>query len=118
MDPDRRVREAIELVFRKFDEGSIRQVAVWLRQEGIVLPRVTYGEEGRTIAWGYRATMHRILTNPVYAGAYVFGRTVSPIKVKAGRKMVKTGVRRRQENWSVLIQDHHASYVTWEQVSA
>ena len=118
MDPDRRVREAIELVFRKFDEvGSIRQVAVWLRQEGIVLPRITYGEEGRTIAWGLPRynSVHRILTNPVYAGAYVFGRTVSQIKVKAGRKMVKTGVRRRQEDWSVLIQDHHASYVTWEQ---
>lgn len=51
MDPDRRVREAIELVFRKFDEvGSIRQVAVWLRQEGIVLPRVTYGEEPTVMA--------------------------------------------------------------------
>jgi DNA invertase Pin-like site-specific DNA recombinase len=52
MDPDRRVRGAIDLVFRKFDEvGSVRQVAVWLRQEGIQLPRFVHGQEGRTIAW-------------------------------------------------------------------
>jgi len=118
MDPDRRVREAIDLVFRKFDEvGSVRQVAVWLRQEGIQLPRFVYGEEGRTIAWRlpHYNSVHRILTNPVYAGAYVFGRTVSQVRVEAGRKMVRTGVRRRQEEWSVLIRDHHAGYVTWDQ---
>src|ERR1700757_908281 len=52
MDPDRRVRGAIDLVFRKFDEvGSVRQVAVWLRQEGIQLPRFVHGQEGRPIAW-------------------------------------------------------------------
>ena len=34
-DPDRRIREALSLVFRKFDEiGSVRQVALWLRQSG------------------------------------------------------------------------------------
>jgi DNA invertase Pin-like site-specific DNA recombinase len=77
MDPDRRVRGAIDLVFRKFDEvGSVRQVAVWLRQEGIQLPRSVHGQEGRTIAWHLPRynSVHRILTNPVYAGAYVFGR--------------------------------------------
>jgi DNA invertase Pin-like site-specific DNA recombinase len=118
MDPDRRVRGAIELVFRKFDEvGSVRQVAVWLRQEGIQLPRLVYGEEGRTVTWRLPSynSVHRLLTNPVYAGAYVFGRTVSQVKIEAGRKMVKTGVRRSQEEWSVLIRDRHAGYVTWDQ---
>lgn len=39
MDPDRRIREALNLVFRKFNEvGSVRQVAVWLRQESVQLP--------------------------------------------------------------------------------
>jgi hypothetical protein len=41
MDPDLRVREAITLVFRKFDEfHSVRQVHLWLRQEEIRLPAV------------------------------------------------------------------------------
>ena len=80
-------------------------------------PRFVHGEEGRAIAWHLPRynSVHRILTNPVYAGAYVFGRTVSQVRVEAGRKVVKTGVRRRQEEWSVLIRDHHAGYVTWDQ---
>jgi hypothetical protein len=41
------VREAITLVFSKFAEfQSIRQVHLWLRQEGIDLPAADYGPEG------------------------------------------------------------------------
>jgi DNA invertase Pin-like site-specific DNA recombinase len=37
-DPDRRVREAISLIFRKFAElQTVRQVLVWIRQEQILL---------------------------------------------------------------------------------
>ena len=75
-DPDRRIREALSLVFRKFREiGSVRQLVLWLRQEGIDLPTAVQGPQGRTVRWGpprYHA-VHRLLTNPVYAGAYVFG---------------------------------------------
>src|SRR5436309_968843 len=47
-DPDRRIREALSLVFRKFSEiGSVRQLALWLRQEGIDLPIAVYGRQGR-----------------------------------------------------------------------
>src|SRR6202140_681469 len=43
-DPDLRIREALSLVFRKFgDVGSVRQLALWLRQERIDLPIVAYG---------------------------------------------------------------------------
>ncbi|HTV66018.1 MAG TPA: recombinase family protein [Bryocella sp.] len=118
MDPDRRVGEAIRLVFRKFDEvGSVRQVAVWLRQEAIQLPTIAYGAQGRIVTWALPRynTVHRILTNPVYAGAYVFGRTMSRTLMEAGRKVVKVGTRRRREEWDVLIQDHHSGYITWEQ---
>ena len=42
-DPDLRVREAIALVFRKFDElHSGRQVLRWLRHGGIALPSIQY----------------------------------------------------------------------------
>jgi excisionase family DNA binding protein len=118
MDPDRRVREAIGLVFRKFDEvGSVRQVALWLRQEAIQLPTVTYGPQGRAVEWRLPRynTVHRMLTNPIYAGAYAFGRTVSQIRIEAGRKVIKQGAQRRPEQWSVLLRDHHAGYITWEQ---
>ena len=70
-DPDRRIREALSLAFRKFSEiGSVRQLALWLRQEGIDLPVVVYSSQGRAVQWRparYHA-VHRLLTNPVYAG--------------------------------------------------
>jgi len=78
MDPDKRVREAISLVFVKFRElGSMRQVLLWLRQESIELPSVTYGAEGRAVVWKLPvyATILKFLTNPIYGGAYAHGRT-------------------------------------------
>ena len=51
-DPDRRVQEAIALVFRKFAEfQSMRQVHLWLRQEEILLPASVWNDEGRQIVW-------------------------------------------------------------------
>ena len=118
MDPDRRVREAVTLVFRKFDEiGSVRQVALWFRDERIELPTVAYGPRGRIVEWHLPRynSVHRLLTNPVYAGAYAFGRTVSQVRVESGRKVVRRGVRRSQDEWGVLIRGHHAGYISWDQ---
>lgn len=118
MDPDRRVREAVMLAFRKFDEiGSVRQVALWFRDERTELPTIAYGAHGRIVEWHLPRynSVHRLLTNPVYAGAYVFGRTASQVRVEGGRKVIRRGVRRGQDEWGVLIRDHHAGYITWEQ---
>jgi hypothetical protein len=98
-DPDRRIREALSLVFRKFsDIGSVRQLALWLRQEGIDLPVAVYGPQGRAVQWRpprYHM-VHRLLTNPIYAGAYVFGRTGSRVRLEGGLKLiVRCFVRRR-----------------------
>ena len=118
VDPDLRIREALSLVFRKFGEiGSVRQLVLWLRQERIDLPVVVYGPQGRTVQWRpprYN-TVHRLLTNPVYAGAYVFGRTISRVRLDGGRKVVTHGVMRRREDWEVLIRDHHDGYISWDQ---
>ena len=50
-DPDRRVQHALQLVFAKFAElQSVRQVHVWLRDEGIALPAASHDREERCIA--------------------------------------------------------------------
>jgi len=86
-EPDQRVREALALVFSKFAEfQSMRQVHLWLRHEHIALPVVRYSaEEGRGIAWRLPVynTIHHILRNPIYAGAYAFGRTGSRVTIRA-----------------------------------
>ena len=118
MDPDKRVREALSLAFRKFGEfGSVRQVAIWLCDEGVKMPMVVYGAAGRMVEWRpprYN-TIHRLLTNPIYAGAYVFGRTGSQVRIDAGRKLIRRNMARAKEAWDVLIRDHHESYISWEE---
>jgi excisionase family DNA binding protein len=116
LDPDKRVREALHLAFRKFAEfGSVRQVAIWLCDEDIGMPIVVYGPRGRMVEWQLPRynTIHRLLTNPIYAGAYVFGRTGSRVRMEVGRKLITRSVRRPQQEWEVLIPDHHEGYISW-----
>jgi excisionase family DNA binding protein len=115
-DPDRRIREVIDLVFAKFTElQTVRQVHLWLRQERIPLPAVVHGADGRRIEWKLPVynTIHHMLTNPIYAGAYAFGRTASRVTIDAGRKKIVRGFRRIRSDWEVLINDHHEVYITW-----
>ena len=115
-DPDRRVQEAIALVFAKFGElQTVRQVHLWMRQERLPLPATEYGLEGRKVVWKLPVynTLHHLLTNPVYAGAYAFGRTGSRITIEAGRKRIVRGFRKDRSTWDVLIRDHHEGYITW-----
>jgi Recombinase/Resolvase, N terminal domain len=116
-DPDQRVREALTLVFSKFAEfQSMRQVHLWFRQENIALPAVRYSaEEGRGIVWRLPVynTIHHILHNPIYAGAYAFGRTGSRVTIEAGRKRIARGFRRERSDWEVLLLGRHEGYLSW-----
>jgi len=118
-DPDQRVQDALRLVFAKFAElRSVRQVHVWLRDDGIALPVACHSAaEGRSIVWRLPLynTVHNILTNPIYAGAYAFGRTMSKVSVENGRKRVKRGLRRPLADWDVLLKDQHEGYITWSE---
>jgi len=116
MDPDRRVREAIALVFRKFAElQTVRQVLVWIRQQQIVLPAIVQGSGVRPVEWKTPVyhTLHHLLTNPVYAGAYAFGRRGARTTIEGGRKRVVRGMRRDPAAWEILIKDHHDGYISW-----
>ena len=116
-DPDSRVRNALQLVFTKFAEfQSARQVHVWLRDQGIMLPAKSQKAGEESVVWHLPLynTVHNILTNPVYAGAYAFGRTTSKVVIDDGRKRVRRGLRRPQGEWEVLIKDQHEGYITWD----
>jgi DNA invertase Pin-like site-specific DNA recombinase len=118
-DPDRRVRDAIALIFRRFAElQTIRQVLVWIRQEQILLPALQQGPGKQPILWKTPVyhTLHHILTNPVYAGAYAFGRRGTTVALVEGRKrMIRSSIRRKADSWEVLIKDHHEGYISWEE---
>ena len=117
MDPDLRVREAIGLVFARFAEmQSIRQVFLSLRADQITLPYIDSKSAGQhQLLWKLPvyATVSNLLTNPVYAGAYVFGRTGSRMTIENGRKRILRGYRKDRSDWAVLLVDHHEGYVSW-----
>lgn len=116
-DPDRRVQESILLVFRKFTElQTVRQVLLWFRQENVLVPSVIQGRGKRPIEWKAPVyhTLHHILTNPVYAGSYAYGRRATRVTIKDGRKRVtRDTLRRDSKDWDVLIHDHHEGYIGW-----
>lgn len=116
-DPDRRVQDGIALVFRKFNElQSIRQVLLWCLDEKVLVPSVVQGRGKRPVEWKVPVyqTLHHILTNPIYAGSYAFGRRRTYVTIENGRKRImRDTVRRDWKEWSVLIHDHHEGYITW-----
>lgn len=118
MDPDERVRQALGSVFAKLTElGSVRQVLLWFRRERIELPmRIFDQPSGRTV-WRLPIynTVLKILTNPIYAGAYAFGKTHARTTVIEGRARRTAGHKRPRCEWTVLIRDHHPGYISWEQ---
>ena len=115
--PDARVREAIDLVFRKFREfGSARQLYFWLVTEKIQLPTVV-GGMGTEVRW-QAPRYHSLLSlmqNPVYAGAYAYGKTRVHVVIKEKRKQVTRTKHRAPSDWRVLITEHHDGYIGWDE---
>lgn len=58
--------------------------------------------------------VRRTLRNPVYAGAYAYGRTKVGTRVVDGQ-LRPVVTRQPRSKWSVLLQDHHEAYISWEQ---
>ena len=115
-DPDARIQSTIDLIFRKFAElGSVRQVYFWLDRQQIQLPVTLGSKDAREMVWQaarYHAVLS-ILKNPVYAGAYAYGRSKTITRLEAGQK-IQRRVKRRREDWAVLRMDHHEGYIDWD----
>jgi len=113
--PDEAVRGAIATVFEKFVEfGSVRRVWLWFRSEGVQFPLQTTASSGLQWVCPTYTAIHHVLTSPVYAGAYVYGRTRRERYVdEAGQ--VRTRVRHLpRSQWAVLIPEHHKGFIDWQ----
>jgi DNA invertase Pin-like site-specific DNA recombinase len=116
-DPNRRVQQAIELVFDKFRElWSIRQTFLWFHNQGVELP-VNKSARGQWhIVWQLptHSFVSDVLHNAFYAGAYVYGRREREVALVDGRLVKRQGRQRSPEEARVFLRDHHQGYIRWE----
>ena len=117
--PDEAVTTAIRNVFAHFAEmGSARRVWLWFRSEGLSFPlQMNARAEIRWVEASYTA-IHHVLTNPVYAGAYVYGKTRQETILDASGVRKKRMRRLPRSQWQVLIPEHHQGFIDWQTYEA
>jgi DNA invertase Pin-like site-specific DNA recombinase len=115
-DPDEEVQRAIRLFFERYRVGgTLEDVVRYFARNQIRFP-ARYGTRLEWVRLSH-GRAHAILTNPIYTGAYVFGRMRGETILDAGRR------RRRVkelpiESWRVTIRDAHPAYISWEEFLA
>lgn len=113
-DPDLRVQQAILLVFHKFTElGTVRQTLMWFLEHGLEVPTRTPSGKTHWKRPVYRS-MHRLLTSPVYGGAYAYGKT-EHLTGYEGVRAHHICRRKPRDQWLALIPGTHEGYVSWEE---
>jgi DNA invertase Pin-like site-specific DNA recombinase len=113
--PNARVQHVVRLAFDKMLElGSARQVLLWLREHRIEVPinRNARGDvrwKPPTYGW-----LHMVLTNPTYAGCYVYGRTRLVTTVNDDGSFRRAQARKPFKDAFVLLCDQHDGYIDRE----
>ncbi|CAG0902726.1 unnamed protein product [Cyprideis torosa] len=119
LDPDEEVRGAVQMVFDLFLEaGSAYGVVHRFAEKGLKFPKRSYGGawDGQLI-WGRlsESRVLSILSNPAYAGAYVYGRYQSKRMIDSKGEIQTHSKQVAIESWRVNLRDHHEGYISWDQ---
>jgi DNA invertase Pin-like site-specific DNA recombinase len=120
LDPDEEVQLAVRRVFEGFDRlGTTHGVLRDLVSKGVQIGvrsrmRCDLGQLG----WRppHRGMIHNILRNPIYAGAYAYGRRrTDPRRQQPGRPATGRTPLLPAEQWQVCLRDRFPAYISWEQ---
>jgi DNA invertase Pin-like site-specific DNA recombinase len=118
VEPDEQARDVVRSVFDKFDElGSIHAVFRYLLNSGIRLGmRAQDGPRRGELVWRRPslATLAQMLHNPIYAGAYAYGRRPCDARRKASGAGKTEQRPVPMSEWKVLQRDRLPAYITWE----
>jgi DNA invertase Pin-like site-specific DNA recombinase len=120
LDPDEEVRAVVRFIFEQFDRfGSVHRV---LREMGAqsfqIGVRRRTGEDRGGLEWHrpHRGMIANMLRNPIYAGAYVYGRRrLDPRRQKPGRPATGRSSLVPPESWQACVRDQLPAYISWEQ---
>ncbi len=119
MHDDEAITGVLRAVFDRFAEmGSARQVWLWLRAQNLKWP--LQSSTLREITWVVPTygKIHQVLTNPVYAGAYVYGKSRHERYVDEFGRVRKRMRRLPRAEWSIVLRDHHPGFIDWETFEA
>jgi DNA invertase Pin-like site-specific DNA recombinase len=111
LDPDVQIRETMAYFFDTFSRvGSACQTVKVFRKQGVSFP--SRFRMGQRIVFRPLTTWSamRVLTNPRYAGAYVYGRRRYR-RAADGKKEVR---KREFGDWLACIPNAHPGYISWE----
>lgn len=117
-DPDEHVQRAVRLLFERFRlENSVYAVVRYFAQHALQMP--ARGPATQQLRWQVPryGLARRMLSNPLYAGAYVYGRHEQRTMLIDGRARRGTH-KRAQDAWIVCLRDHHPAYISWEEFMA
>jgi excisionase family DNA binding protein len=115
LHPDAQVRQSIQLLFETFRRtGTAGATVKYFGDQSLLFPRpVGHGGYTSEVVWRPLdlPTVVRILHNPRYAGAYVYGRRRTERRPDGGSRTVKLP----REKWHTLVKDAHPGYIDWDE---
>ncbi len=120
VDPDEEVQLAVRAVFEEFERiGTVHGVLRALVGQSIQIGvrRRVRPEIGK-LEWHrpHRGMVMGILRNPIYAGAYVYGRRqADPRRQQPGRPGTGRSPLLAPEQWQVCLHDRLPAYISWKQ---
>jgi hypothetical protein len=118
-DADEQVQRAVRLVFERFRlDGTAYGVCRYFLQHGLKLP--ARDVRGCQLCWREpnASLVLRMIHSPIYAGAYVFGRSEERLALVDGKLRRRHVKRFPQEAWKTCLRDHHPAYISWEEFMA
>jgi DNA invertase Pin-like site-specific DNA recombinase len=116
LDPDEEIRRVVKLLFERYRvAGSMGDVVRYFNEHDIRFP----GRFTARVTWQplTRSRLHQVVCNPLYTGAYVFGRTRRETVFVDGQRRTRLRVLPQSE-WPVVLKEAHPAFITWDEFMA
>lgn len=113
---DEKVSQFVTTLFAKvFEIGSVSGVTKFFVHAGLSFPRRVAADGSIRWVTPYYRGIYMMLTNPIYAGAYAYGRSETVVEMDADARITTRRRTKPMARWDVLLHDHHPAYISWDE---
>lgn len=116
LDPDDGVRDALGRIFERFAVlRNGRAVQRYFIEHDLRMPRLQLGADAGRITWVQPTyqMIQQVLTSPVYAGVFVYGRRKQ--EITPGDPPTITARRQALEEWEIVVPGVYPAYISYDQ---